>query len=153
MKYSGESSLGGRTNEMNRRPESKTDGGTQTSVVATSSSIPSSMISNLPHPNAQFLLANPWLHTSLLYSQLYNNSQRVHPLLPSTSVLLGGGADAGESTDQVIPTPCKFNTHRRSPSPTTTPKSSSPASSTTTKDGTAVREVDNNKRSEVWRPY
>ena len=153
MKYSGESSLGGRTNELNRRPESKTDGGTQTSVVATSSSIPSSMISNLPHPNAQFLLANPWLHTSLLYSQLYNNSQRVHPLLPSTSVLLGGGADAGESTDQVIPTPCKFNTHRRSPSPTTTPKSSSPASSTTTKDGTAVREVDNNKRSEVWRPY
>lgn len=157
MKYSGESSLGGgRTNEMNRRPESKTDGGTQ-STVATSSSIPSSMISNLPHPNAQFLLANPWLHTSLLYSQLYNNSQRVHPppLLPSSSssVLLGGD-DAGESTDQVIPTPCKFNTHRRSPTPTTTPKSSSPASSTTTKDSsTAVREVDNNKRSEVWRPY
>jgi len=143
---------------MNRRPlESKAIGGddnqrtngcadaaTSSSASAPSSSMASSsIVSNLPHHNAQFLLANPWLHTSLLYSQLY--SQRVHP--QSSVSVADPESDQADQPDHVAP--CKF-AHR---SPPATPKSdvSSPASSTT-KD-TREKEVDNNKRSEVWRPY
>ncbi|XP_057371973.1 uncharacterized protein LOC130692896 isoform X1 [Daphnia carinata] len=157
----GEPSVGGanglRANEVNRRAislESKavSADGTQrnactdtTATVSSSvSSIPSSIVSNLPHHNAQFLLANPWLHTSLLYSQLY--SQRVHP--QSQSVLsVDPDSDQTDHGDNAL-TSSKFP-HR---SPPATPKSnvSSPASSST-KD-TREKEVDN-KRSEVWRPY
>ncbi|XP_046450570.1 runt-related transcription factor 2-like isoform X2 [Daphnia pulex] len=181
----GESSVGGtnglRVNEMNRRVplESKTSdvvevqrNGTDnpatsstTSASAVASTLPSSsLMSNLPHHNAQFLLANPWLHTSLLYSQLY--SQRVHHHHPpppqpqpanNLSVEPESGSDnQADQPDHVVSLPCKFSAHhhQRSPAPAT-PKSnvSSPASSTTTKDNTREKAEVDNKRSEVWRPY
>lgn len=110
--------------------------------------VPSTIVSTLPHHNAQFLLANPWLHTSLLYSQLYN--QRIQaPSTQSTQSALSvdPDSDQADQADQNS-APCKFPSR----SPPTTPKSSvsSPASSSTKE--TREKEVDG-KRSEVWRPY
>ena len=132
----GESSLSGnglRGDDINRRSESHdskaadeiprngcTNGAVALGVGAGASSVPSaasasssSIVSTLPHHNAQFLLANPWLHTSLLYSQLY--SQRVHPQQPSVVSVID--QDSSDQTDH--PVPCGI-AHR---SPPATPKS------------------------------
>ncbi|EFX88359.1 transcription factor runt-like protein [Daphnia pulex] len=182
----GESSVGGtnglRVNEMNRRgplqsksgdvvvevqrngTDNPTTSSSTTSASVVASTLPSSsLMSNLPHHNAQFLLANPWLHTSLLYSQLY--SQRVHhhhhpPPQPQPANNLSvepesGSDNQADQPDHVVSLPCKFSAHhQRSPAPAT-PKSnvSSPASSTTTKDNTREKAEVDSKRSEVWRPY
>lgn len=101
------------------------------------------VVSSLPHHNAQFLLANPWLHTSLLYSQLY--SQRVHP---SQTVEQQSVLSVDPDSDQA-----DHSDHATLPCPATPTKSSSASSPASSTKETREKEVDSNKRTEVWRPY
>ena len=131
----------------------KNDTSTATSSSAATSSM-ASVVSTLPppqhhhqqHPNAQFLLANPWLHTSLLYSQLYN--QRIQQQqAPITASSLSAGVVDSPSVDANF-------AGRSSPSSDTTPKSDDVASSpVSSKDRDKELTEIGGKRTEVWRPY
>lgn len=130
----------GVNNRSTDQPNSSELAAVTTASVVSSPSIstPSSSQSN-----SHFLLTNPWLQTSLLYSQLY--SQKVHLQSSNMSSARQQIADAQDSST--------FHSPLSSPIPV----KNSIASTNSSAIRNTIREKDieivKNKRSDVWRPY
>ena len=135
-------------NRQENQPSSSVTSSTVTTMVSSPSvSIPSSSttVSGLTQSNTHFLLTNPWLHTSLLYSQLY--SQKVHSQSHNPS-------NTRHQID-LLDHNGGLTFHSPLPSPIPTKVSTSSINSSSIRN---IRDKDaegskNNKRSDVWRPY
>lgn len=114
---------------------------TPSSPGATSSTVSVVSPTSQPSSNAQFLLTNPWLHTSLLYSQLY--SQRLQSQYQS-SAAIAAAANALSHHGPVDPLPNSSAVKIPPPSLKNSP---------VVKNAIESSASSGKKRSDVWRPY
>lgn len=116
---------------------------TTPSPGATSSTVSVVSSTSQPSSNAQFLLTNPWLHTSLLYSQLY--SQRLQSQYQSSNAAaIAAAANALSHHGPVDPLPNSSAVKIPPPSLKSLP---------VVKNAIESSGGSGKKRSDVWRPY
>jgi len=107
-----------------------------------SASTPSTLAAPSTLPNAQLLLTNPWLHTSLLYSQLYSHRLQSQQLGAAAAAAAAAGAATPAAVSDNDLSAAAAAAARSQRSASASPSSPTPRD-----------EVDSKKRSDVWRPY
>ena len=128
-------------NRQENQPSSSVTSTVTTMVSLPSTSVPSSSttISGLSQSNTHFLLTNPWLHTSLLYSQLY--SQKINSQSHNN---ISNTRHAIDLLDH--------NGTFHSPLPSPIPAKISTPSITSSIRNIREKDAEGSKKN-VWRPY
>ena len=128
------------TTPLDTSSSSSSSGGSQAASTPSTLPTPSAL------PNAQLLLTNPWLHTSLLYSQLYSQRlQSQHLGVAGAATPAVSDSDLSAAAAVVTAAAAAAAAARNQRSASASP--ASPASPAPKDD------VDTKKRSDVWRPY